>query len=412
VGSMDDFTQKGRAAGSLETRPRLVALRAGRLFDGTADALHPDPVVVLEGATIISVGFGVSPPPGAEVVDLGTATLMPGLVDTHVHLAFDASPDPVSSLAARSDDEVLAGMRHAAGTALQGGVTTVRDLGDRDYLSLRLRDEAGLPTIVAAGPPITTRQGHCHFLGGVAEPGVAGLRAVVREHVDRGVDVIKIMASGGQLTPGTYQHQPQFSTDELRAAVDEAHRHGVPVTAHAHATQAISNAVAAGVDGIEHASFWSEDGVDDPGELVELLAARRIAVGATVGFVPVPGVAPPPGIVQRMGRIVVNMRRLYDAGVLIVAGSDAGIAPIKPHDAVRSAAPQLTALGMSAIEVLQTVTSVGARVCGLAATKGRIAPGYDADLLALDGDPVQDLAALHRIVAVYRLGTVVDRSPR
>ncbi|MET8877686.1 amidohydrolase family protein [Nocardia sp. NPDC004604] len=131
-----------------------------------------------------------------DVVDLGGVTLLPGLIDTHVHLAFDAGFDPVGALLTRSDEEALAAMMDAGRASLRAGVTTVRDLGDRGYLSLWLRDRAGLPTIVVAGPPITSPGGHCYFLGGVAEPTEFGIRKAVREHVDRGVDVIKIMASG------------------------------------------------------------------------------------------------------------------------------------------------------------------------------------------------------------------------
>jgi imidazolonepropionase-like amidohydrolase len=166
---------------TLTERARRTALRAAWLFDGT-EALKQDPVVVLEGSRIGSVSFGAAVPADLEVVDLGDATLLPGLVDTHVHLAFDASSDPVTGRAGRSDAEALASMRQAGRTALAGGVTTVRDLGDRGYLSLSLRGEEGMPTLLTAGPPITTMTGHCHFLGGVAGAGVDGVRAAVRQH--------------------------------------------------------------------------------------------------------------------------------------------------------------------------------------------------------------------------------------
>src|SRR5947207_1717837 len=206
-------------------RGRLTALRAAWLFDGSGSALIPDPLVVIDGGTIVAVGSGAPAPDGADVVDLSGAALLPGLVDTHVHLAFDASADPVAALAAGSDEETIEARIRAGQAALAGGVTTVRDLGDRDYLSLGLRGQPGLPTILAAGPPVTTTPaGHCHYLGGAAEPTEAGVRAAVREHVERGVDVIKIMASGGTLTPGTFQHLCQFTPEVLRAAVDEAHR--------------------------------------------------------------------------------------------------------------------------------------------------------------------------------------------
>jgi len=181
----------------LTGRGRLTALRAAWLFDGAGSSMMRDPVVVIDGAAIVAVGSGVPAPAGADVVDLGRAALLPGLVDTHVRLAFDASTDPVGHLAGRDDSEAVEAMARAGQAALRGGVTTVRDLGDRGYLSLGLRGRADLPTIVAAGPPVTTADGHCHYLGGAAELTEAGVRAAVREHVERGTDVIKIMASPG-----------------------------------------------------------------------------------------------------------------------------------------------------------------------------------------------------------------------
>ena len=395
-----------------DERGRPMALRGAWLFDGTGPVLIPDPVVVIEGGVIRDVCSGgriPETPDGGTVIELPGATLLPGLVDTHVHLAFDASADPVGNLARRRDDEVVAAMTDAGQAALRGGVTTVRDLGDHCYLSLGLRGRADLPTIVASGPPITTPGGHCHYLGGASAPTSQGVRAEVREHADRGVDVIKIMASGGSLTAGSRQDLAQFPPEVLRAAVDEAHRLGLPVTAHAHAVAAIADAVAAGVDGMEHVSFWTEDGVDAPGDMIRLIAARQVAVGATLGMVPVPGIAPPPAVAVRMPAMIANLRRLYESGAVMVAGTDAGIAPVKPHDVVRHAPAMLCQLGFSPAEALRAITSVAAGVCGLGHRKGRIAPGFDGDVLAVDGDPVADPGALHRIRAVYARGIAVTR---
>jgi imidazolonepropionase-like amidohydrolase len=389
-------------------------VRAAWLFDGASAMLTRDPLVLINGATIVAVDSGVAAPAGADVVDLGGATLLPGLVDTHAHLAFDASADPVAALTSRDDQAVITSMTAAGQAALRGGVTTVRDLGDRSYLSLGLRGRAGMPTIVAAGPPVTTPGGHCHYLGGVAEPTVPGVQAAIREHAERGVDLIKIMASGGGLTLGTHRESAQFPPDVLAAAVAEAHRHGLLVTAHAHAVGAIADAVAAGVDGMEHVSFWTADGVDSPAELIRLIAERGIIVGATIGIAPAPGplngprMAPPPEVAARIPLVMANMRRLREAGALIVAGTDAGIGPIKPHDVVRYApAMMVSLLEFGAAQALQAVTSVAAQVCGLGERKGRIARGFDADIMAVDGDPLADLGALHRIRAVYARGVPV-----
>ena len=391
-------------------RPRLTAIRAGSLFDGVSGTLLVDPLLIIDGPTIVAVDHAAAPPPGVHVVDLTGATLLPGLIDTHVHLAFDASADPVAALAGRDDSAALAAMSAAGRAALRGGVTTVRDLGDRDYLSLGLRGATDLPTIVAAGPPVTTPAGHCHFLGGGTEPTPEAMRTAVRERADRGVDVIKVMASGGTMTPGTRQEVSQFPPEVLPALVDEAHRRGLPVTAHAHGTAAIREALDAGVDGMEHVSFWSADGIDDPGDLVGRIVDSQVAVGITSGVVPTPGVAPPPPVAMRLPRITANTRRLYEAGAHIIFGTDAGIGAPKPHDVLGYAIGQTAEFAMEPVAALRIATSTAAAACGLADRKGRLAPGFDADVLAVDGNPLADLAALRRIRAVFAKGVQVPPS--
>ncbi|GAA2400667.1 amidohydrolase family protein [Nonomuraea africana] len=376
----------------------MPAIRARRLFDGM-DLLGERVVHVADGKITAVTEDGPAD------LDLGDVTLLPGLIDCHVHLVFDASTDPVGHLRESSDEEVLDRMRGEAARTLAAGVTTVRDLGDRGYLALRLAEKLGVtegPEILASGPPITTTRGHCWFLGGEAD-GVEGVRAAVRERARQGAHVVKMMVTGGEMTPGTYSHLRQYGLAELRAAVEEAHAHGLPIAAHAHAGEGIADALAAGFDTIEHCSFMTEHAAAHDDTIIARLAASEVIVSLTAGMVPT-DVPPPPGVAKRLPGIMASLRALYAEGVSFVIGSDAGIGPIKPHGVLPYGAQMLVGLGYAPLDVLRSITSRAARACRVADRKGRIMQGFDGDLVACGGDPLTDISVLQRPSAVFRMG--------
>jgi len=383
----------------------MLAIRAARLFDGIDTIEHP--IVYVEDGTVVGVAEGGTP--AAEVLDLGPVTLLPGLVDAHTHLVFDAGPDPVARLGAVDDDELLRGARVAATRALHAGITTVRDLGDRGYVALRLRAEFDRaphtgPHVLAAGPPITSPRGHCWWLGGETS-GVDGIRAAVAERAARGVHVIKVLATGGEITPGTRPYLLQFDQAELTAAADEAHRHGLPAAAHAHSAEAISAAIDAGFDTVEHGSFLTASGAEADHAVIAKLAASGTVVSATLGYLPgLPVPASTATVSAKLTAIFTEQRR---AGVRMIVASDAGIGPSKPHDVLPYAAEMFLLFGDPPVAALRAVTADAAAACGMGATKGRVAPGYDADLLAVAGDPTTDITALREVRAVFRAGARV-----
>jgi imidazolonepropionase-like amidohydrolase len=397
----------------MPTTPRkgngLFALRAARLFDGISASPLRWPLVVIDHGRITEVCGSGTPGPDVEVFDLGDVTLLPGLIDCHQHLVFDATDDPVGHLADRDDGDVLELARAAARSALAAGITTVRDLGDRSYVLLALRDElAGDPSagpgLLVAGPPITTPGGHCWFLGGQAE-GVDGVRAAVREHAERGVDVIKVMVTGGGLTVGSVRHESQYGPAELLAIADEAHRLGLSVTGHAQSARGIAEAVAAGFDGIEHCLFLTPQGVSGDPVVIEAMAAAGTYVSVTAAFKdPAEEAIRDPALVQNLQALVETFAAMRAAGIRLVMSSDAGVSPSLVHDGLPYGVGLLSLIGMSAAEALAAVTSVAAAACGAGDTKGRIAAGYDADLLAVGGDPLADATDLRKVAAVYRSG--------
>jgi imidazolonepropionase-like amidohydrolase len=381
----------------------VLALRAARLFDGRT--LVERPVVLIDGTRVAAVG--VEPAPGADVVDLdaaGGVTLLPGFVDCHQHLCFDGRGTLEEQVTGVDGPALVERARAAARRALTGGVTTVRDLGDRDGVTLALRDEADLPTIVAAGPPITRPDGHCWYLGGGCAVGVDAARAAARSRLDRGVDVVKVMVTGGALTTGRFaMWSSQFGRDELRAIVETSHAGGRPVAAHCHGVEGIAMAVEAGVDSLEHCSFFTAEGrVEAPPELVARIAESGIPVSATVGTRP--EWVPTPLVLQHRAAIERTRAQLVAAGATVVVGTDAGIHVGKPHDVMPFAFADLRRAGMTALDALRAMTADAAAVCRRADRAGRLAPGFDADIVAVAGDPALDPEAVTRIVAVWKDG--------
>ncbi|MFF4673989.1 amidohydrolase family protein [Streptomyces sp. NPDC001279] len=372
--------------------------------------------VLIEGDSITAVGprEQIVEQAGADVPRLDfDGTVLPGLIDAHVHLAFDGGPDPVSTLQDSTDEVLFEDMRRRAVQLLFSGVTTARDLGDRNGLALRLAAEINDrrtpgPRIVSAGTPATTRGGHCNFLGGEVS-GDTEIRDLVRRNVAAGAGVIKAMATGGGLTKGGPKSaESQFTAEELSALVDEAHKAGLPVAAHAHGADGIAAAVEAGVDTIEHCTWMAEDGgLDFRPDVVKQIIDRGIAV--------CPAVSPHwqmlPRIFgeERAHAMFELVRRMADSGVRLVAGTDAGVQRAD-FDGLVPALSFYSHLGLAPASIIDMATSEAAAALGLGSTTGRIAPGYSADLLLVDGDPLSDLNALKNIRAVIAAGRWYDPS--
>ena len=376
----------------------MLMVRAARLFDG--ERMVDQPNVLIDGGTIVDVSVTV--PADATTVDLGDATLLPGLIDCHQHLCFDGSGTLEEQVSDIDDDRLLARARECAQQALRAGVTTLRDLGDRGFLTLALRGDPTLPTILAAGPPITTPGGHCWYLGGECD-GAADLRRAVAVRAEAGCDVVKVMVSGGFLTPTVPMWESQLDAEDLRLLVGDAHRRGLPVAAHCHGNGAIAQALDAGADTIEHCTFFT-DGFrsDPPDELIDRLAASDVVISATLGRLP--DMPVPPVVAANLPILNAARGRLHELGATIVVGTDAGINEVKPHDVLPHAITDLLDSGMTPIEALCALTSVAARALSVDDHKGRLASGLDADVIAVGGDPLADPSALTSVVAVWRAG--------
>ncbi len=400
----------------------MHGIRAAHAFDGAAFRRGGATVLVEDGLIIGVEPYGYPVPDECPTTDYD-GTVLPGLIDAHTHLVTDSGVAALDRVAGYSDEQIDDVITRALHDQLAAGVTTLRDLGDRHFCVVQRRARrpaAGViePTVVASGPPLTSIGGHCHFLGGEVS-GTAQIVRAVAERVDRGVDVVKVMASGGVNTPGTDVMRAQFTVDELQLVVDRAHAAGLPVTAHAHGTPVVEKVIAVGIDGIEHCTCATERGFGQvSAETLAALARSRIAVCPTIGVDPQLMKVPPPALqamLDRMGMTAQQMLqgrwefvgRLHREGVRLVSGVDSGIAPPKRHGSLPFAVCELITAGLRPAEALATATSAAADVCGVGASKGRLAAGRHADLLVVDGDLENDMSALLRPRAVVVRGVPV-----
>jgi imidazolonepropionase-like amidohydrolase len=390
--------------------PHSATIRAERVWDPATGIIDGPVTVGVAGGVITCVSRSDDAPAASEgdLIDLGPGvTLLPGLVDCHAHLCWNPGADHATDFLSADDSALVARVSLACDQLLDAGITTVRDLGDARYITLACRDEIRRrpwsgPEILASGPPITPARGHCWFLG--SETNADDVVDAVRERADHGVDVIKIMATGGRITPGSAPHESQYDAPTLARAVQAARKQSLPITAHAHGWAGIRDALAAGVTGIEHCTFLTADDVACDWTVVEAIARSGVAVSAPEASWHGSATLPARDLLERVWANLVAMHR---AGVRLSISSDSGISPAKPHGVLPRGAVLLVDRGLPNHDALVAITAAPAGACGLAHRKGRIARGFDADLLVVDGDPIADIAALLRPVAVFRAGRAV-----
>jgi imidazolonepropionase-like amidohydrolase len=384
-----------------------VAYRAARVFDGTSEGVIEDGAVVVEDGRIASVGPARGLPP--NTVDLGDATLMPGLVDAHVHLVWDASAEPHEVVERESHALTVLRCAKNAGLHLRAGVTTVRDVGSADGLAVEIGRavELGIlsgPRVVAAGRAIAMTGGHGWFLGREAD-GPDAVRRAAREEIKAGASCIKLMASGGVYGHAEEPGSPQLTVEEMRPAVEEAHKAGRKAAAHAYSVEAINNALEAGVDSVEHGSFLDRETVGRMREQGTYLVPTMSVYAAMAEKGP--GLGSPEYITRKTAEVLEAggeaFRLALEAGVPVAAGTDCG-APGHPHGTLPEELRLMVEAGATPQQALRFGTSAAAELLGLGDEVGALEPGKRADLLAVAGDPTLDILALREVRLVLRDG--------
>ncbi len=415
------------ALGPLACAATLSYVKVGNLFESRTGRYRPHVVLVLDGDRIHSVEDAAFPiPAGSTVVDLSNDFVFPGLIDCHTHLTGRADRyDPIHDFDDSYGDHAIFGVRNARVT-LEAGFTTVRDVGSAPFLAVDLRKniDAGFipgPRIVASGPPLSITGGHGDLNNYAPETSVTifpgkrdfaiadgeqQVQQTVREQVKYGVDVIKILASGGVLSKGDQPGAPQYTLAELKVAADTAHQAGRKIAAHAHGAQSIKWSIEAGIDSIEHASLVDEEGI----RLAKLHGTYFVMDIYNDTYIL--GEAKKFGIPEELttkeralGQIQRdNFRKAFQAGVKMAFGTDAGV---YPHGDNAKQFHYMVQYGMSPAQAIQAATFSAADLIGRSQDVGELAPNHFADLIALHEDPLQHVEALEHIPFVMKGGAII-----
>jgi imidazolonepropionase-like amidohydrolase len=344
-----------------------------------------------------------------EEQDLSGLFAIPGLIDAHVHLCLNPEiKDP--NLQAVPDDETLKSeMRVRTLAMVRAGITTARDLGGGAHLELAIRDEINAgetpgPRLVCSGQPITSEGGHCHFWGGEARNTEEAVTVLERQH-EKGVDLIKIMVTGGNITPGSKPVDSQFQDETVAEVVRVAGSHGYHVAAHCHGTDGIRQAAESGVTTVEHCSWVGKEGWGKSFDqnVVATLARNSVWVSPTINY----GwrrFKQPEFIEMVRG----NYAKMKTAGVRLIASTDAGIPNVFHHDLPKALPVFAGFAELSPVAALKTATSDCAQAIGLGQVTGRIAPGFSADFVCYEGNPLEDLEVLANPVLVVARGQEID----
>lgn len=401
--------------------PKVVAVKAGRLLDVRTGQMLNNAIILIEGERITAAGSGVTIPTSAEVIDLGTMTVLPGLIDSHTHLTFAPGIGGAAILGQSPSRQALIGAKNARIT-LMAGFTTVRNVGARGYSDIALRDAINAgdvpgPRISASGPTLSITGGHAdeNFLPwefryqaeGVAD-GVEGVMQKTREIIKYGADVIKFCATGGVLSLGDDPKHSAFTLEEMKAIVGEAHRLGRKVAAHAHGGEGLRLAVLAGVDSIEHGTY-----IDDEG--IRLMKEKGTYLVPTIYLTDwflenYQKLGLPPQIIAKANEVMPAMKKnlthAIKQGVPIAFGTDSAV---YPHGLNAREFAVLVRMGLTPLQAIQTATVHASKLLGWDNRIGAVETGKFADLIAVEGDPTKDVTELERIKFVMKGGTVMKK---